>query len=49
MLRAAAKSFKDVVVITDIKDYENIKTEIVENKDICYKTRKKTCGEKFLT
>lgn len=47
MLRAAAKSFKDVVVITDIKDYENIKTEIIENKDICYKTRKKLAGKVF--
>ena len=34
MLRAAAKSFKDVIVITDIKDYENIKTEIIEKQDV---------------
>ncbi len=47
MLRSAAKSFKDVVVITDIKDYENIKNEVEENGDVSYETRKKLAGKVF--
>lgn len=47
MLRSAAKSFKDVVVITDIKDYENVKTEMEENGDVSFETRKKLAGKVF--
>lgn len=47
MLRSAAKSFKDVVVLTDIKDYEAIKNEINERGNVSFETRKKLAG-KFL-
>lgn len=40
MLRSAAKSFKDVVVISDVKDYESIKEEINKSNDVSYETRK---------
>ncbi len=32
LVRAAAKNFKDVVVITDVKDYQNFINEIKKNK-----------------
>lgn len=47
MLRSAAKSFKDVVVITDIRDYENVKNEILEKNNVSYETRKKLAGKVF--
>lgn len=47
MLRAAAKSFKDVVVITDIKDYEVVKNEIEKENNVSYETRKKLAGKVF--
>lgn len=47
MLRSAAKSFKDVVVLTDIKDYEAIKSEINERGNISFETRKKLAGKVF--
>ncbi len=40
MIRAAAKNFKDVVVLTDTKDYENVIDEIKENDQVNIKTRK---------
>ncbi len=47
MIRAAAKNFKDVVVLTDTKDYENIIDEIKENDQVNIKTRKKLAGKVF--
>lgn len=47
MLRSAAKSFKDVVVLSDIKDYELIKTEIDKNGDVSFDTRKMLAGKVF--
>ncbi|MDP8162895.1 bifunctional phosphoribosylaminoimidazolecarboxamide formyltransferase/IMP cyclohydrolase [Pasteurella skyensis] len=40
MLRSAAKSFKDVVVITDKKDYQTVIDELNNNQTISYETRK---------
>lgn len=40
MLRSAAKSFKDVVVVSDIADYEDIKNEILEKGEVSFTTRK---------
>ena len=57
MLRAAAKNFKDVVVLSDKKDYEKVMNEIKENNavmaemketgDVSYKLRKKLAGKVF--
>lgn len=47
MLRSAAKSLKDVVVLTDIKDYEAIKNEINEKGNVSFETRKKLAGKVF--
>ncbi|NFN86968.1 bifunctional phosphoribosylaminoimidazolecarboxamide formyltransferase/IMP cyclohydrolase [Clostridium sporogenes] len=47
MIRAAAKNFKDVIVLTDTKDYENIINEIKENNKVNIKTRKKLAGKVF--
>ena len=47
MLRSAAKSFKDVVVISDVKDYELIKDEMNKCNDVSYETRKKLAGKVF--
>lgn len=46
MLRSAAKSFEDVVVISDINDYEIVKQEIEAGK-IEYNTRKRLAGKIF--
>ena len=47
MLRAAAKNFQDVVVISDVSDYEAVMTEIKETGDVSYKLRKKLAGKVF--
>ncbi|MBP9478245.1 MAG: bifunctional phosphoribosylaminoimidazolecarboxamide formyltransferase/IMP cyclohydrolase [Sebaldella sp.] len=47
MLRSAAKSFKDVIVISEITDYKIVKDEIIENKDVSFNTRKKLAGKVF--
>ena len=47
MLRSAAKSFRDVVVISDVKDYELIKEEINNTNDVSYETRKRLAGKVF--
>ena len=47
MLRAAAKNFQDVVVISDVKDYELVMNEIKEAGDVSYKLRKKLAGKVF--
>ncbi len=47
MLRAAAKNFQDVVVISDVSDYEVIMNEIKETGDVSKTTRKKLAGKVF--
>ena len=47
MLRAAAKNFQDVVVISDVADYELVMNEIKETGDVSYKLRKKLAGKVF--
>lgn len=46
MLRAAAKSFKDVVVISDINDYSKIINEMKKG-EILFETRKKLAAKVF--
>ena len=47
MLRAAAKNFKDVVVISDKDDYKAVMDEINENGDVSLQLRKKLAGKVF--
>lgn len=47
MLRAAAKNFQDVVVISEASDYEAVMAEIEETGDVSYKLRKKIAGKVF--
>ena len=47
MLRAAAKNFQDVVVISEASDYEAVMAEIKETGDVSYKLRKKLAGKVF--
>lgn len=47
MLRAAAKSFSDVTVITDPLDYEVVKKEISEHGMVSLENRKKLAGKVF--
>lgn len=47
MIRAAAKNFKDVVVLTDINDYDDVINQIKENGDVSYNTRKYLAGKVF--
>ncbi len=47
MLRSAAKSFKDVVVISDKSDYNPIMNEINETGDVSLSTRKKLAAKVF--
>lgn len=39
MLRAAAKNYRDVIVITDPEDYKKVLDEIKANGNVCEKTR----------
>ncbi|WP_139904624.1 bifunctional phosphoribosylaminoimidazolecarboxamide formyltransferase/IMP cyclohydrolase [Clostridium thermarum] len=47
MLRSSAKNFKDVVVISDVKDYAPIMEEIESNGDVSFETRKRLAGKVF--
>ena len=47
MLRAAAKNFQDVVVVSDVSDYEVVMNEIKETGELSYKLRKKLAGKVF--
>lgn len=47
MLRAAAKNFQDVVVISEASDYQAVMTEIKESGDVSYKLRKRLAGKVF--
>lgn len=47
MLRSAAKNFNSVVVLTDVNDYELIRTEMSDNGETNWETRKKLAGKVF--
>lgn len=47
MLRAAAKNFQDVVVVTDVNDYATIIEQIKESGDVSYGSKKKFAGKVF--
>lgn len=47
MLRAAAKNFKDVVVISDKEDYKAVMEDINESGDVSVRLRKKLAGKVF--
>ena len=47
MLRAAAKNFQDVVVISNKEDYSKVMDEINENGEVSYKFKKKLAGKVF--
>ena len=47
MLRAAAKNFQDVVVISDKNDYKVVMEEIEANGEASLKTKKKLAGKVF--
>ncbi|APD05621.1 phosphoribosylaminoimidazolecarboxamide formyltransferase [Flavobacteriaceae bacterium UJ101] len=47
MLRAAAKSFFDVTVISNVEDYEIVQKELDEKGETSFETRKKLAGKVF--
>ncbi|MBS4840680.1 MAG: bifunctional phosphoribosylaminoimidazolecarboxamide formyltransferase/IMP cyclohydrolase [Clostridium sp.] len=47
MLRAAAKNFQDVVVISNKNDYAKVMEEINEHNEVSYKFKKKLAGKVF--
>lgn len=47
MIRAAAKNFKDVIVLTDVNDYSKVIEDIKENDDVDFSTRRKLAGKVF--
>jgi phosphoribosylaminoimidazolecarboxamide formyltransferase / IMP cyclohydrolase len=47
MIRAAAKNFKDVIVITDTADYEEIIRQLKDNGQVDFQTRKHLAGKVF--
>ena len=47
MLRAAAKNFKDVIVISDKEDYKAVMKEIEETSEVSLGLRKKLAGKVF--
>lgn len=47
MLRAAAKNFQDVVVISDQNDYGKVMDEIEANGEVSYDTKKLLAGKVF--
>ncbi|GKX66699.1 bifunctional phosphoribosylaminoimidazolecarboxamide formyltransferase/IMP cyclohydrolase [Inconstantimicrobium mannanitabidum] len=47
MLRAAAKNFQDVIVISDKDDYKEVMAQIEETGDVSFNFRKKLAGKVF--
>jgi phosphoribosylaminoimidazolecarboxamide formyltransferase / IMP cyclohydrolase len=47
MIRAAAKNFKDVIVVTDTADYEEIIRQLEDNGQVDFQTRKHLAGKVF--
>jgi phosphoribosylaminoimidazolecarboxamide formyltransferase/IMP cyclohydrolase len=46
MIRAAAKNFQDVIVLTDVKDYDNIIAQLSEG-EVDFETKKMLAGKVF--
>lgn len=49
MIRAAAKNYKDVIIITDIEDYNNIIDELKNNGDLSIEYKKSLAGKAYNT
>jgi phosphoribosylaminoimidazolecarboxamide formyltransferase / IMP cyclohydrolase len=47
MLRAAAKNFKDVIVLTDTSDYERVMSQLERPGIVDFQTRKQLAGKVF--
>jgi phosphoribosylaminoimidazolecarboxamide formyltransferase / IMP cyclohydrolase len=47
MIRAAAKNFKDVIVLTDTKDYSEVIAQIENEGNVSFNFRKKLAGKVF--
>lgn len=47
MLRAAAKNFKDVIVLTDTADYERVTSQLENSGKVDFQTRKQLAGKVF--
>ena len=47
LLRAAAKNYFDVTVLTDVEDYKTVVDEILQNKNTTLTTRKKLAAKVF--
>lgn len=47
MIRAAAKNFKDVIVLTDTSDYKKVIEDLDEKRDVDFNTRKYFAGKVF--
>jgi phosphoribosylaminoimidazolecarboxamide formyltransferase/IMP cyclohydrolase len=47
MIRAAAKNFKDVIVLTDTGDYEEVVKQFHEKGEVDFQTRKYLAGKVF--
>lgn len=47
MIRAAAKNFQDVIVLTDVNDYADVMKQIEENGDVDFNTKKRFAGKVF--
>ncbi|MBU3192016.1 bifunctional phosphoribosylaminoimidazolecarboxamide formyltransferase/IMP cyclohydrolase [Clostridium bowmanii] len=47
MLRAAAKNFKDVIVLSDTSDYKNIISKMDAKQEVEFETRKHLAGKVF--
>jgi phosphoribosylaminoimidazolecarboxamide formyltransferase/IMP cyclohydrolase len=47
MIRAAAKNFQDVIVLTDTNDYSDIINQIEKNGEVDFNTKRKLAGKVF--
>lgn len=47
MLRAAAKNFRDVIVISDVEDYELVRKQLDEKSEVDFNTKKYLAGRVF--
>lgn len=47
MIRAAAKNFQDVTVLTDVNDYKEVMEQIEKNGEVEYATKRKLAGKVF--
>ncbi|MCD2347371.1 bifunctional phosphoribosylaminoimidazolecarboxamide formyltransferase/IMP cyclohydrolase [Clostridium guangxiense] len=47
MIRAAAKNFQDVTVLTDVNDYKEVMEQIEKNGEVEYAVKRKLAGKVF--